>query len=111
MASRAGASAACPGPRTRRPTRSSTRRSTRPEWRGPGAGMGKAVSSGVQEARRLVAYRGREPVISLFLDLDPERFATAPARTSQIRSLLDSAAKEIESEKRGLSHEQRVALR
>src|SRR5436305_5084413 len=73
--------------------------------------MRKAVSSGVQEARRLVAYRGREPVISLYLDLDPERFATAPARASQIRSLLDSAAKEIESEKHDRSHDQLVALR
>jgi peptide subunit release factor 1 (eRF1) len=73
--------------------------------------MRKAVSSGVQEARRLVAYRGKAPVISLYLDLDPEQFATAPARASQIRSLLDAAAKEIESEKHDRSHEQRAGLR
>jgi hypothetical protein len=30
-------------------------------------------------------------VTSLYLDLDPERFATPPARASQIRSLLDQA--------------------
>jgi len=73
--------------------------------------MRKAVSGGVQEARRLVAYRGKAPVISLYLDLDPEQFATAPARASQIHSLLDAAAKEIESEKQDRSHEERVGLR
>jgi peptide chain release factor subunit 1 len=73
--------------------------------------MRRAVSSGVPEARRLVAYRGREPVISLYLDLDPERFATAPARSSQVRSLLDTASKQIESEKQELGHRQRIGLR
>jgi peptide chain release factor subunit 1 len=38
-----------------------------------------------------------EIVLSLYLDLDPERFATAPARASEIDSLLDSAHREIES--------------
>jgi peptide subunit release factor 1 (eRF1) len=49
-------------------------------------------------------------VISLYLDLDPERFATPPARASQIRSLLDQAAREIDRLD-GLAHEERVALR
>lgn len=49
-------------------------------------------------------------MISLYLDLDPERFATAPARASQIRSLLDQAAREIERLP-NLGHEDKVALR
>jgi len=49
-------------------------------------------------------------VISLYLDLDPERFATAPARASQVRSLLDEAARGVEHED-SLDHEERVALR
>ncbi|HZU40545.1 MAG TPA: Vms1/Ankzf1 family peptidyl-tRNA hydrolase, partial [Solirubrobacteraceae bacterium] len=48
--------------------------------------------------------------ISLYLDLDPERFATAPARASQVRSLVDEAAKEIEALD-GLEHDERVGLR
>ena len=68
------------------------------------------MSSGLEEARRLVRYRGAHPVISLYLDLDPERFATAPARASQIRSLLDEAARDIERIDR-LGHEDKVALR
>jgi peptide chain release factor subunit 1 len=68
------------------------------------------VSSGLQEARRLVLHRGVHPVISLYLDLDPERFATAPARASQIRSLLDQAAREVER-MADLGHEDKVALR
>ncbi|HLY50596.1 MAG TPA: Vms1/Ankzf1 family peptidyl-tRNA hydrolase [Solirubrobacteraceae bacterium] len=68
------------------------------------------MSSGLQEARRLVQHRGEHPVISLYLDLDPERFATAPARASQIRSLLDEASREIERLD-GLGHEDKLALR
>ncbi len=68
------------------------------------------MSSGLQEARRLVQHRGEHPVISLYLDLDPERFATAPARASQIRSLLDNAAREVDRRSE-LGHEAKVALR
>jgi peptide chain release factor subunit 1 len=49
-------------------------------------------------------------VISLYLDLDPERFATAPARASQIRSLLDEAAREVERLPE-LGHDDKVSLR
>jgi peptide chain release factor subunit 1 len=49
-------------------------------------------------------------VISVYLDLDPERFATAPARASQIRSLLDHGAREVDRDK-NLSHDDRTALR
>jgi peptide chain release factor subunit 1 len=73
-------------------------------------GIRKPVSSGLHEARRLVAHSGDHPVISLYLDLDPERFATPPARSSEIRSLIDDAARKIESQDR-LTHQQRISLR
>jgi peptide chain release factor subunit 1 len=37
-------------------------------------------------------------VLSLYLDLDPERFATPSARASEMDSLLDEASRRIESE-------------
>lgn len=72
--------------------------------------MPQSVSSGSQLARRLVEQQNGHPVISLYLDLDPERFATAPARASQIRSLIDQGSREIDGDHE-LSHEDRVALR
>jgi peptide chain release factor subunit 1 len=68
------------------------------------------VSTGSQLARRLVQHQNGHRVVSLYLDLDPERFATAPARASQIRSLIDQASRALEGE-RELGHEDRVALR
>jgi peptide chain release factor subunit 1 len=56
---------------------------------------------------RLDGDAGR--VISLYLDLDPSRFATAPARASEIGSLLDEAAREIRACD-GLTHAARTAL-
>lgn len=49
-------------------------------------------------------------MVSLYMDLDPERFATPPARASQIRSLIDSAAREVDGD-RDLPREERIALR
>lgn len=49
-------------------------------------------------------------VLSVFLNLDPAEFATAPARSSAITSVMTAAAHKIES-KDGLSHEERMALR
>ena len=49
-------------------------------------------------------------MISLYLDLDPERFATPPARASQVRSLVDEATREVERLE-GLAHDEKVALR
>ena len=72
--------------------------------------MAKRVNSGLQEARWLVQHRGDHLVISLYLDLDPEHFATAPARASQIRSLLDAAHRDIDRLE-DLAHEEKVALR
>jgi peptide chain release factor subunit 1 len=63
-----------------------------------------------QAARRLAEHSQGHRVISLYLDLDPERFATAPARASQVRSLVDGAARKVE--KMGdLSHDDKAALR
>jgi peptide chain release factor subunit 1 len=63
-----------------------------------------------QMARRLVADRAGHPIVSLYLDLDPERFATAPARASQVRSLIDGAHREVEHDEE-LPHDDRIALR
>ena len=61
--------------------------------------------------RELAATRpehGR--VLSLYLDLDPAEFATADARASAVTSLLDDAAREIESIE-DLEHDERQGLR
>jgi peptide chain release factor subunit 1 len=68
------------------------------------------VSVAADSARRLIEHRTGHPVISLYLDLDPERFATAPARAAQIRSLIDQAARELDGTD-GLSHDELVTLR
>jgi peptide subunit release factor 1 (eRF1) len=66
--------------------------------------------SSVEQVRRLIEHRVKHRVISLYLDLDPERFATPTARASQIRSLLDEAGRDVERLD-GLDHEDKVALR
>jgi peptide chain release factor subunit 1 len=48
-------------------------------------------------------------VMSLYLDLDPERFATPRARASEMDSLLDEASRRIESERH--PHEELMQLR
>jgi peptide chain release factor subunit 1 len=68
------------------------------------------VSTVEQAARRLVQHGSGHLVISLYLDLDPERFATAPARASQIRSLVDEAAREVDRQT-DLGHEEKTSLR
>src|SRR5436305_708630 len=64
----------------------------------------------VQAARRLAEQRPSHPVLSLYLDLDPEEFAAPPARVSQIHSLLDQAARDVEADD-SLTHEELVAVR
>src|SRR4051812_49889693 len=49
-------------------------------------------------------------VLSVFLNLDPTEFATPPARSSAITSLMTAAAHKVES-KEELSHEERTALK
>jgi hypothetical protein len=66
--------------------------------------------STVEQVRHLIEHRGQHQVISLYLDLDPEQFATPPARASQIRSLLDEGGRKIDGLE-DLSHEDRFALR
>ena len=60
--------------------------------------------------KQLAAHRSGHRVVSVYLDLDPDRFATAPARASQIRSLIDGAHKNLESTD-GLDHEELISLR
>ena len=64
-----------------------------------------------EETLRAVAgvRADEETVISLDLDLDPTRFATAAGRASEIDSLLDDARREVEGGER--SHGELVALR
>lgn len=62
-------------------------------------------------ARRLIEHRTGHPVVSLYLDLDPERFATAPARAAQVRSLIDQAARDLDEAAEGLDHHDRIGLR
>jgi peptide chain release factor subunit 1 len=68
------------------------------------------VDGVAQTAKRLVERRPGHPVISVYLDLDPERFATAAARGTQIRSLIDEAARDVDRAE-GLGHADRTALR
>jgi peptide chain release factor subunit 1 len=59
---------------------------------------------------RLARLRADGPrVLSFYLNLDPERFATPRARTTEIDSLLDEASRQIESEKR--PHDELTQLR
>src|SRR3954447_13911984 len=61
--------------------------------------------------RRLAELRPEKGrVLSLYFDLDPAEFATAPARASQITSLLDEAARMVDA-RDDLDHEERVGLR
>jgi peptide chain release factor subunit 1 len=72
----------------------------------------RAVSSvDAGPARRLIEHRTGHPVISFYLDLDPERFATAPPRAAQIRSLIDQAARELDEAAGTLSHDDRIGVR
>ncbi|HSD80871.1 MAG TPA: Vms1/Ankzf1 family peptidyl-tRNA hydrolase [Solirubrobacteraceae bacterium] len=63
-----------------------------------------------ERLRRLASHGGAGKVLSLFVNLDPSRFGTAPARATQIRSLLDRAGRAV-AEERELSHAEREALK
>ena len=60
-------------------------------------------------ARRLLEQTGEHPVVSLVFDLDPERFATGPARASQLRSLIDDALRAGRGDG-SLGHDDRKAV-
>jgi peptide chain release factor subunit 1 len=61
------------------------------------------------QARELLGRQRNGPVISLFLDLEPDQFATAPARATQARSLLDRARREQRTHS-GFSHSEQVSI-
>jgi peptide subunit release factor 1 (eRF1) len=62
--------------------------------------------------RRLAeADVGGAKVLSLFLNLDPREFATPPARSTEIRSLLDRAGRLVREESEQLTHEQKESLK
>jgi len=62
--------------------------------------------------RRLAEARvGDAKVLSLFLNLDPREFATPPARSTEVRSLLDRAGRLVREESEQLTHEQKESLR
>jgi peptide chain release factor subunit 1 len=64
-----------------------------------------------ERLRRLASTRPAEgKVLSLFLNLDPREFATAPARSTEIRSMLDRAARQVRDDQ-SLTHAERMALR
>jgi peptide chain release factor subunit 1 len=61
--------------------------------------------------RRLAeADVGNAKVLSLFLNLDPREFATPPARSTEVRSLLDRAGRLVRDAE-NLTHEQRESLK
>lgn len=71
-----------------------------------------AIANDLDDARlrQLAGVRDKEStVLSLYLDLDPDRFATPRARQSEIDSVLDAAHREVESEER--PHDELMALR
>jgi peptide chain release factor subunit 1 len=65
-----------------------------------------------ERLRRLAAFRGGETkVLSLFVNFDPREFATPPARSTEVRSVLDRAGRRVREEEKSLSHAQRESLR
>jgi peptide chain release factor subunit 1 len=64
-----------------------------------------------ERLRRLADIRLAEgKVLSLFVNLDPREFASAAARSTEIRSLLDRASRQVRDDE-SLSREERLALR
>jgi hypothetical protein len=63
-----------------------------------------------ERLRRLAeAQVGGAKVLSLFVNLDPREFATPPARSTEIRSVLDRAGRLVRDHD-GLTHEQKASL-
>jgi peptide subunit release factor 1 (eRF1) len=61
-------------------------------------------------ARRLIGLSPEHRVVSMYIDLNPEQFATPAARSSEITSLIDAARRDAEGDD-SLSHDEKVALR
>ncbi len=68
------------------------------------------MTATLASARRMLERTGEHAVVSVFFDLDPAQFATAPARSTQARSLIDEAARAAASYE-PLDHEDRSVLR
>lgn len=67
------------------------------------------MTEALATARRMLEHTGAHLVVSLFMDLDPARFATRPARATQLRSLLDEAER-VQRGDTSLGHQDRAAL-
>ena len=64
-----------------------------------------------ERLRRLATTRPRDAkVLSLFLNLDPREFATPPARGTEVRAMVDRAARLVR-EDASLTHAERASLR
>jgi peptide chain release factor subunit 1 len=64
-----------------------------------------------ERLRRLAATRPADAkVLSLFLNLDPREFATAPARGTEVRSVIDRATRLVREDE-SLTHAERASLR
>jgi peptide chain release factor subunit 1 len=64
-----------------------------------------------ERLRRLARTRPDDAkVLSLFLNLDPREFATAPARGTEVRSIIDRAARMVREDE-SLTHAERASLR
>ena len=102
--------------RTRLPIRSlpatDRRRRRRPRQRRarhrPGSGGPVSAAGGTRPAG-CWSTRTSSRVVSLFFDLDPDRFATTPARAGQLRSLLDDARRTSRDDT-SLGHAERKAV-
>jgi peptide chain release factor subunit 1 len=60
-------------------------------------------------ARRLLERTGKHPVISVYFDLEPDEFATAAARETEVHSLIDCARRERTGDAT-LTHQDRTVL-
>jgi peptide chain release factor subunit 1 len=64
-----------------------------------------------ERLRRLAGTRPADAkVLSLFLNLDPREFATPPARGTEVRSVIDRAARLVREDE-SLTHAERASLR
>jgi peptide chain release factor subunit 1 len=68
------------------------------------------MTAATGRARELLARTGEHPVVSLYFDLSPDEFATAPARATQARSLVADAHNLLDSDA-SLGHDAREAVK
>ncbi len=64
-----------------------------------------------ERLRRLAGFRGGEAkVLSLFVNFDPREFSTPPARSTEVRSVLDRAGRRVREQGEHLTHAQKDSL-